>query len=105
MGTYQRGYALHSLLTSLIHSRYGIPKITEDLGVEPAGAFARNVDDARQTLLAMAQAHEAKEIEGPFQKYIWGADRSTDRKIRRTARVTSMLMALGMDVPVNRDAE
>ncbi len=92
-------YALHSLVTALIHSRYGIQSITNGLGSGSIGSFTANIGEAEQMLLAMAQAHEAKEIDGPFEKYVWGGDRSTDRKPRRTARVSAILKALGVEIP------
>lgn len=98
-------YALHSLIVALIHNQYGIQGITDEYGIEPIRAFAREPRQAAQSLVAMAQAHEAKEIDGPFKKYIWGCDRSTDRKVRRTARVSAILEVLGADVPEQLNAD
>lgn len=98
-------YALHSLFTALIHNRFGIPAITNEWGVRPSGAFAREPRLAEDRLVALARAHEAKEREGPFAKYIWGASGGTNRAPRRTARVAAILRALGTDVPQQVDAD
>ncbi len=98
-------YALHSLITALIHSRFGIPEITQEWGVQPLGVFARDPNMAEISLIALAQAHEAKEIEGPFAQYVWGASAGTNRLPARTARVAAILRALGADVPAQVDAD
>ncbi len=98
-------YALHSLITALVHNRYGVASISDELGALSTGEFAHDIDRASLILLAMAQAHEAKEIDGKFERYIWGCDRSTDRKVRRTARVSAILEALGVEVPEQENAD
>jgi hypothetical protein len=100
-----RPYASQTLMIGLIHCRYGIPAITQTWGVEPIGRFATNTDEAAEQLLALAQAHEAKELEGPFGKYVWGASGGTNREPRRRARLTQVLRILGADVPDNMDAD
>ena len=89
-------YALHSLFTALVHARFGIDAIKNDIGMESIGIFATDARRAEEQLMEMAQAHEAKEEEGAFAKYVWGCMSTTDRKVRRTARVKSILNALGV---------
>jgi len=97
-------YALHSLITALIHARYGIPPISDALGAHSINAFALNTEAASRQLLAMAQAHEAKELNGPFAAYISGTLSSTHRRPKRAARVSSILHTLGVAIdPVNAD--
>ncbi|QFT62723.1 hypothetical protein FIU91_07265 [Roseivivax sp. THAF30] len=98
-------YALHSLITALIHSRYGIPSITEEWDAPSIGRFATNPHEAERMLLELAQAHEAKEEEGIHGRYVWGCLSTTDRKIRRTARVAAILRVLGVSVPDAVDAD
>lgn len=98
-------YALHSLLTALIHNRFGIPAITRDWGLGPAGVFSDDPRRAQEQLVALARAHEAKEKDGPYARYIWGATGGTNRAPRRTARVAAMLRALGAEVPARVDAD
>src|SRR3546814_12537086 len=80
-------YALHSLLTALIHCRYGIEEVTQDWGVLPLHRFAANGRDVAERLLDLAQAHEAKERDGPYAPYVWGCLGGTNRAPRRTERV------------------
>jgi hypothetical protein len=98
-------YALHSLLTALIHNRYGIPAIAAAWGVEPVGEFSLEPAQAQERLIALARAHEAKERDGPYARYIWGATGGTNRAPRRTARVAAILRALGSEVPEQVDAD
>lgn len=92
-------YALHSLLTALIHCRYGITAINEGWRCPPLGVFASNAANSARIIHEMALAHEAKEVEGPHARYVWGCQSTTDRKNRRTARVAALIRALGGDVP------
>ena len=93
-------YALHSLVTAMVHLRFGIPAIEMQFGVPTLGQFVNNVDN----LLALAQAHEAKEVDGPHAKYVWGCLAGTNRAPRRAARVAAILRALGSNVPDHVDA-
>lgn len=105
-GTYMmKPYALHSLITSLIHCRYGIDPIEAATSAPPIGRFAVSSNTANANLLALAQAHEAKELDGPFGKYVWGANAGTNRIGRRLARVSATLRALGAKVPASVDAD
>ena len=96
-------YALHSLFTALLHCRFGINAITDEWNVQPINEFATEPHDACIELFEMAQAHEAKEVEGRYQSYVWGCMSTTDRKARRTARVASIIRALGNHVPDDVD--
>lgn len=103
-GTYMmKPYALHSLVTALIHVKFGIPQITESWGVHPTEQYTANAAQASEGLLALAQAHEAKEVDGPYGAYVWGCLGGTNRAPRRTARVAAILRTLGAEVPVQVD--
>ncbi|MGL9623282.1 DUF262 domain-containing protein [Bradyrhizobium sp. U531] len=97
-------YALHSLIVALIHSRFGIQHIEEQFQVPSIGKFAIDPKAAASGLLALAQAHEAKETEGPYAIYVWGCLGGTNRVGRRTARIAAVLRALGSPVPGRVDA-
>lgn len=94
-------YAVHSLITALMHCRFGIAEITQSMGVQSIGTFARNSQEATATLLEIARAHEAKETEGPHGHYVWGASAGTNRAPRRLARIKAILKALGAVVPAD----
>lgn len=96
-------YALHSLVTALIHNKYCIEAIEAEFGIASTNRFVDNVENAHQNLLSLAQAHEAKELDGPHGKYVWGCISTTDRRPRRLARVASVSRALGATVPPEVD--
>lgn len=96
-------YALHSLVTAMIHCKYGIETIEREWNVAPLGQFAYDPQQAAENLLALAQVHEAKEVDGPFATYVWGCLAGTNRAPRRTARIAAILRALGATVPASID--
>lgn len=98
-------YALHSLVTALIHARFGIVQVGASTHTASIGSFAIDPRGSAQRLLALAQAHEAKELDGPYRSYVWGASAGTNRVGRRLARVSAILRALGVNVPVEVDAD
>ena len=91
-----RPYALHSLITCLYHNKYKIDAIEDDYNIPSIGIFSRAPAEAGQKLLALAQAHEAREEDGPHRKYIWGCQAGTNRAPRREARVLEIFDALGV---------
>ena len=105
-GSYMmKPYALHSLLTALIHNRYGIDAISHELRIPSSGNFCRDPREASQLLVELARAHEAKERDGRFDTYVWGASGGTNRAPRRVARVAAISRALGLEVPGQVDAD
>ena len=97
-------YSLYSLITAMVHSRYGIPALCEQLKIESkTGKFCEDPEDASSLLLALAQAHEAKESEGPDARYVWGCLGGTNRATRRTARIEAIFNALGLGYPTILD--
>lgn len=99
-----KSYALHSLVTALVHCRFGIPAIEQQFHVRSQHTFARDPRASAEALLALAQAHEAKETDGQYATYVWGCLGGTNRVGRRTARVAAILRALGAHVPAEVDA-
>ncbi|TWH23337.1 MULTISPECIES: DUF262 domain-containing protein [unclassified Aminobacter] len=92
-------YALHSLVTALIHARFGIAAVQEETGVGPVGQFIVNGPEAMNNLLTLAQAHEAREKDGAYHRYVWGCEAAVNRAPRRYARTMSVLRAIGVQVP------
>ncbi|MCC5956500.1 MAG: DUF262 domain-containing protein [Natronohydrobacter sp.] len=105
-GTFMmKPYAFYSLVIALLHAKYGIESITREWEVSPIGTFAVDPVKAETQLLELARAHEAKEIDGPHRIYVWGCTSTTDRKLRRTARIAPIMRILGMKVANNVDNE
>lgn len=94
-------YALHSLVTALFHNRYGIQEIINEYGIQPLGVYTSDIQRAAIRLEALAQAHETKDIDGPYHKYVWGTESSTNKAQRREARVLTILSALGCHIGDN----
>lgn len=92
-------YALHSLVTALIHAQFGIAQIEQEYGVHRPAQFVPNRAQAVNNLLALAQAHEAKETDGYLHRYVWGCEAAVNRSPRRYARTMSILRAIGAQVP------
>ncbi|WP_226565185.1 DUF262 domain-containing protein [Shewanella chilikensis] len=91
-------YALHSLVTALIHAKFGINSITKKYNITPIGTFTVSPFKSLETLQELAGAHESKEIDGVYSKYVWGTESSTNKIARREARVLTILAALGCTV-------
>lgn len=87
-------YAFHSLFCAMMHNKYGIPGLEDALGFAPIGDFAVDAEKALNGLIALAFAHETKDIEGEFSEYVWGCMAGTNREPRRKARIKSICLAL-----------
>lgn len=92
-------YALHSLVTALLHAQYGIPEIEQHYRVQRPAPFNPNRQTIVNNLLTLAQAHEAKEIDGVYGLYVWGCEAAVNRAPRRYARTMSIFRALMVPVP------
>ncbi|WP_336795858.1 DUF262 domain-containing protein [Erwinia aphidicola] len=98
-----KSYALHSLITALITARYGNENIEQTYNITPLGQFSSNPKLSLQRLQALAQAHEGKEFEGRYSRYVWATDSSTNKGPRREVRVGIILEALGVAMDDNYD--
>lgn len=87
-------YSLYSLIISLIHLNHNIPEISRQI---PNMARPDIIDweNSQNELLALARAHETKDLDGPHERYVWGCSGGTNRAPRRLARMQSILAALG----------
>ena len=88
-------YAVHSLITALLHARFTIPAINHQLRGDLGNRFCVDPEESGARLRELAEAHEAKEIEGPHALYVWGCLGGTNRAGRRLARILAILEALG----------
>jgi len=93
-----KSYALHSLIVALIAAKYGIADMNRQFGTQSINVFTENVDLARERLLALAQAHESKEIDGRYGVYVKATTSSTTKAPNRTIRTGVILEALGINV-------
>ncbi|HCR3202339.1 TPA: DUF262 domain-containing protein [Morganella morganii subsp. morganii] len=93
-----KSYALHSLIIALIAAKYGIAEMREDFNAEPINTFTTDIDMARERLIALALAHEAKEVDGPYGFYVKATTSSTTKAPNRKIRTAVILEALGVNV-------
>ena len=99
-GTYIcKSYAFHSLISAIIHNKWGIPNGNYDLNAAPTGNFCNDAYTAAQGLLALSSAHESKDEQGPYADYVKACLKATNRKAQRTDRTRFLLMALNGNLP------
>jgi hypothetical protein len=97
-------YAAHSLITAMLHARFGIPAVDHQVRGDFGNRFCVDPEEAAARLRELAEAHEAKEIDGPHARYVWGCLGGTNRAGRRLARILAIFHALGFaDVEVISD--
>ena len=92
-------YALHSLVTAIMHIQAGISSIEFENNVVGQIGIGVNRQQLVNNLMSLAQAHEAKDIAGPYGPYVWGCEAAVNRAPRRYARTMSILRAFGVQVP------
>lgn len=89
-----KSYAFQSLVVALIHAKWGIGRIKEQTGIESIGQFCIDEDIALDGLLALASAHETKDVSGPYGDYVEACKAGSNRAPQRTVRINSISAAL-----------
>lgn len=87
-------YVVHSLFCAAIHNKYGLPGVTEKIGLDPIGSFGGDIETAIESLQTLSMAHEGKDLDGEFGEYVWGCSAGTNREPRRVVRVKYLSLAL-----------
>ncbi len=88
-------FALHSLMTAMIHARFGIAEMNKQIRGEFGNKYCVDPKTSSARLLELAAAHEAMEIDGPHSRYVWGCGGATGGPGKRLARVLGIFWALG----------
>ena len=97
--------SLHTLITALIHARQRIPAIEAQVAGDFHAVYCVDAEKAAANLVELAEAHEAKEVDGRHARYVWGCQAGTNRAGRRLARILGIFSALGYeDIQVSDDA-
>jgi hypothetical protein len=86
-------YAIHSFFAAYVHIKQGIPRGVEDLGIPSRGKDIRCDSDTIKRLLEISDAHETKDIDGPYSKYVQAALSTTTKVAQRKAR-TQVLVSI-----------
>jgi hypothetical protein len=88
-------YAVHSLFAAFAHIYKGIPNGDTDLGFISPQIDIQPDSKTIKTLLALADAHESKDENGPFAEYVKAATSTTTKLNQRKTRsriLASILM-------------
>jgi len=94
-GSYMtKSYAFLSLVTTLIHMRWGLPGVEGTTGVAPTGSFPTQSFPALNNLLALASAHETKDDSGRYKNYVEACKGGSNRVKQRLARFIAISEAL-----------
>jgi hypothetical protein len=98
-----KSYAFHSLITALIHNKFGPIEVPREPGHElvlpaPLGDFMDRGDGPIENLLVLARAHEAQEVDGPYGEYVRACLSTTHRVNQRFTRTKWLVRALKNDL-------
>ncbi len=78
-------YAIHSFFSAYAHIKYGIPNGEANLGFPSRGSDIKIDDETIDKLIQISDAHETKDIEGPYGEYV-KAISTTTKAAQRKAR-------------------
>jgi hypothetical protein len=96
-GTYiTKSHIFHSLVCSLLHNRFGLPRAAELTGLEPIGLYFTDRERALHSLKRLAAAHEEKDT-SEFGEYVNAASEGGNRAPQRAIRVKWLCRALRGD--------
>lgn len=88
-----KSYAFLSLVVALIHNRWGIPGLSNSTQLATTGAFV-NTNDAVARLSDLAYAHENKDLDSPYRRYVEACTAGSNRAAQRLVRAEFILKAL-----------
>ena len=79
-------YAIHSIFAAYAHIKRGIPNGEEDIGFPRRRKEVRKDDGVIEDLLELADAHELKDTDGRFKRYVEAAVSTTTKAAQRRSR-------------------
>lgn len=93
-GSYMtKSYAFLSLITALVHNKWGIPGMEAATGCPTTGRFFDDSEIALGRLLDLAAAHETKDI-SKYPEYVEACKGGSNRVKQRTVRAQFICRAL-----------
>lgn len=87
-------YAIHSFFAAYAQIKYGIPNGEEALGLPCRNSDIKSDEETIQNLLAISEAHETKDTEGPYGQYVEAALATTTKAAQRKARASVLAAVL-----------
>lgn len=98
-GTYLcRTHVFFSLVSALIHNRWGLQNGEEMLRLAPTGDYWIAKDEAERGLRALAAAHEEKDL-SKYEAYVIAAQEGGNRAPQRAVRSRWLCLALRGELP------
>lgn len=86
-------HIFHSLISALLHNRYGLAGAETVTGIAPNGAFFSDSERALVSLRRLAAAHEEKDT-SEFGDYVNAASEGGNRAAQRAVRIKWLCQAL-----------
>ena len=86
-------HVFHSLLTALMHNRFGLPGVEEATGLSPTGVYFADAEAAVVSIQRLAAAHEEKDL-SLFDDYVMAASEGGNRAPQRLTRLVWLTKAL-----------
>lgn len=93
-----KDYVFESLILALIHNKWGIPAAVAKLDIQPSGQFFTDFARAVQNLIALATAHETKDLT-TYRAYVEACTEGSNRERQRTDRLKYICLALQDRLP------
>lgn len=87
-------YAIHSFFSAYAHIKYGIPNGEAHIGIPSRGTDIKTDDETIDRLIQISDAHETKDIEGPYGEYVKAAISTTTKVAQRKARTKILASVL-----------
>lgn len=91
-------HMLHSLLTALMHNKFGLPGVAEDTGIQSTGDWLADPHRSTSQIRELAEAFETKSLDR-FAAFVGASTEGGNRAPQRQVRVKWMCMALQGDLP------
>lgn len=88
-----KSHVFHSFVCALIHNRFGLPGVSELIGIPSSGVYFGDRDTALAALKRLAAAHEDKDV-GTLSEYVHAASEGGNRAAQRAIRVKWLCKAL-----------
>lgn len=99
-GTFMvKPHIFHSLISALIHNRFGLPGGDSATGLAKFGAYYADVETALNGLRALAAAHEENDTTR-FREYVDAASEGGNRSRQRSVRIRWLCLALRGELPL-----
>jgi hypothetical protein len=88
-----RAHVFHSLISALLHNRFGLPGVRDLIGIETTGKFFENRERAIMRIRQLAAAYEERDL-SRFGEFVQAASEGGNRAPQRAIRIRWLCEAL-----------